>query len=103
MELQYLFNAKRKRRRTVRETLLVLSGVMAVVIICFGVVSYGADNEYRVHHNITVNLNGGSCETIHYKSIIDNGDRAGEENNDLRIGDYLPDYFGTYHLSLIHI
>ena len=60
-------------------------------------ISYAAEDEYKVHHNITIDLGGGTCDKIYYQSQIDNGDDAGQWNDDLRIGEYLADRYGEYH------
>lgn len=71
--------------------------LMGILFIGSAIISYAAVNEYRVRHNITINLNGGECDGIYYQSCIDDGEEAGSWYDDLRAGEYLPDRYGVYH------
>ena len=71
--------------------------LLGILVIGWAVISYAAEDEYKVHHNITIDLGGGTCDKIYYQSQIDNGDDAGQWNDDLRIGEYLADRYGEYH------
>lgn len=68
-----------------------------IVILGAGIIVSASPEEYKVHHNITIDLGGGYCQNIYYQSSIDDGDRQGWWYDDLRIGDYLPDKHGIYH------
>ncbi len=74
---------ERKKRLTAAVVLL------GILVIGWAVISYAAEDEYKVHHNITIDLGGGTCDKIYYQSQIDNGDNAGQWNDDLRIGNIL--------------
>ena len=53
----------------------ILAGIVLLGILLIGgvVISQAAEDEYRVHHNITIDLDGGVCDGIYYQSQIDHG------------------------------
>ena len=86
-----------KSRHGKKKRLTAAVVLLGILVIGWAVISYAAEDEYKVHHNITIDLGGGTCDKIYYQSQIDNGDNAGQWNDDLRIGEYLADRYGEYH------
>ena len=86
-----------KSRHGKKKRLTAAAVLLGILVIGWAVISYAAEDEYKVHHNITIDLGGGTCDKIYYQSQIDNGDNAGQWNDDLRIGEYLADRYGEYH------
>ena len=80
----------------------ILAGIVLLGILLIGgvVISQAAEDEYRVHHNITIDLDGGVCDGIYYQSQIDHGPNQGQWRDDLGTGLYLPDRNGVYHTIL---
>ena len=86
-----------KSRHGKKKRLTAAVVLLGILVIGWAVISYAAEDEYKVHYNITNYLGGGTCDKIYYQSQIDNGDDAGQWNDDLRIGEYLADRYGEYH------
>ena len=86
-----------KSRHGKKKRLTAAAVLLGILVIGWAVISYAAEDEYKVHHNIAIDLGGGTCDKIYYQSQIDNGDNAGQWNDDLRIGEYLADRYGEYH------
>lgn len=86
-----------KSRHGKKKRLTAAAVLLGILVIGWAVISYAAEDEYKVHHNITIDLGGGTCDKIYYQSQIDNGDNARQWNDDLRIGEYLADRYGEYH------
>ena len=80
----------------------ILAGIVILGILLIGgvVISQAAEDEYRVHHNITIDLDGGVCDGIYYQSQIDHGPNQGQWRDDLGTGLYLSDRNGVYHTIL---
>ena len=78
-----------KSRHGKKKRLTAAVILLGILVIGWAVISYAAEDEYKVHHNITIDLGGGTCDKIYYQSQIDNGDDAGQWNDDLRIGNIL--------------
>ena len=74
-----------KSRHGKKKRLTAAAVLLGILVIGWAVISYAAEDEYKVHHNITIDIGGGTCDKIYYQSQIDNGDNAGQWNDDLRI------------------
>ena len=72
-----------KSRHGKKKRLTAAAVLLGILVIGWAVISYAAEDEYKVHHNITIDLGGGTCDKIYYQSQIDNGDNAGQWNDDL--------------------
>ena len=80
----------------------ILAGIVILGILLIGgvVISQAAEDEYRVHHNITIDLDGGVCDGIYYQSQIDHGPNQGQWRDDLGTGLYLSDRIIRYWITM---
>lgn len=78
---------------------LIVMAVAAICVITGVVVCVLAEfNEYKICHNITIDIGGGTCDSISYMSQEDRGANAGKWFDGLRTGQNLADWYGTYHV-----
>lgn len=71
--------------------------ILGIVICAVRIVIYAGVDEYKVRHDINIDLAGGKCTDIYYESQEDRGPNAGKWFKGLRIGEYLEDRLGKYH------
>lgn len=82
----------------IKKKLIIMVLTVVSVIAGTGIFVFADVNEYKVCHNITINLGGGSCKDIYYESQEDRGANAGVWFKDLRTGQNVADWYGKYHV-----
>lgn len=51
-----------KSRHGKKKRLTAAAVLLGILVIGWAVISYAAEDEYKVHHNITIDLGGGTCD-----------------------------------------
>ena len=51
-----------KSRHGKKKRLTAAVVLLGILVIGWAVISYAAEDEYKVHHNITIDLGGGTME-----------------------------------------